>query len=95
MTETANQATDNSYKDLSLFKDVVSPELRAHNRAAVMGNMTIDGQDEKGLLRQTSLDILMYYSMVPVDERRACLEKYVEYLKANGVNTLPKFANKG
>jgi hypothetical protein len=33
--------------------------------------------------------------MVPVDERRACLEKYVEYLKANGVNTLPKFANKG
>ncbi len=64
----------NEYKSLSLFNDVNDPELRSHNRGAIMANLfeqNIDKNTLKVTTKGLALILGYFNSINPFDRRKA------------------------
>lgn len=77
---------NNSYKDMSLFKDVEDATLRARNRGVVMGNIAMDGfvSNDKPAKAKSQTDLLAYFAMIPENERRPAIQIFLDYMKSEG-----------
>jgi hypothetical protein len=64
--------------EYDLFNDVEDSELRAHNRAAVMGNILDDG----GMTMEAVGNAMKYLRAIPQPERMVVVERIAERLGA-------------
>lgn len=74
-----------SYHGYPLFPEAEG-ELKAHNRAAVMANITEDYQENNRVSRQGMGLLLGYFGKIPAMERQDVLTAYRTELTARGVS---------
>ncbi len=75
-----------SYDGYSLFKDISNEALRAHNRGAVLRNISLSVVDKKtGKIPSSKMTrVLGYYGQIPPTERNAALTKFLELIRSDG-----------